>query len=288
MNLLRTVTTGMVACALLVALAPAAQACGESRAAQAREVKGRTGRAPLIVGDSTLLLSVGKFASVGIEANARGCRQFSEGLSLLAGRKRAGTLPAVVIVALGANGPISSGQLPALLNLVGRRRIVVLVTPRNQGTSQARMRAAARAHPDRVLLADWSRYSRSRSTGGWFAGDGLHVSNTGAAAYVRFVRRRVAPIAFPPVRQLHLPKDRTGAVKSCGKVRRSESTLRVFVLRGKSRITCRRARTIARRPPLKPMDGWRTYDWRRTSNGPWNWVTARLNQRVIVATIGGD
>lgn len=281
MALLRSVAAGLAACGLAVLCAPPAHACGESRTARAGRVNGRVGRAPLIIGDSTLLLSVRKFASVGIEANGRGCRQFSEGLSLLAARKRARDLPAVVIIALGANGAIRAGQIPALLRLAGRRRIVVLVTPRNQGASRAQMRAAARAHPDRVLLADWSRYSRSRQRGGWFAGDGLHVSYAGADAYVRFIRRMVAPVAFPPVKLLRLPRRSADAAKACGDIRRG----RVFVLRGKARITCSRARTIARRPPMKHLEGWRTYDWRRTGNGPWDWVKARTSRRVVVAVI---
>lgn len=277
---MRLVRIAIVTALALLVAAPAAWACGERRSAVARKVPHGAGRAPLIVGDSTLLLSVPVFARAGVEANGRGCRQFSEGIQLIRGRKRAGTLPAVVIVALGANGPIARGQLGALLKILGRRRVLVVVTPRNNGVSQARMRGAARAHPDRVLLADWARYSAGRG-GGWFAGDGLHVSNAGAAAYVRFVRGKIAPLAFPPVRRMRMPRHSTGAAKACGRVRGQK----VFVVRGKRRITCARARALARPRSLTAPAGWTRYDWRRTGDGPWSWVLARANRRVVVATV---
>ncbi len=96
---------------------------------------------------------------LGFEADARGCRQFSAGVTMIAARRHAGTLPRIAILALGANGPIPASGVRAALRAVGRRRILGLVTPRNSGSSQSQMRRAAGAHPNRVLLIDWARYS---------------------------------------------------------------------------------------------------------------------------------
>ena len=61
------------------------------------------------------------------------------------------------------------------------------------------MRRAAGAHPNRVLLIDWARFSAGH--GSWFGGDGLHVNQTGARAFARLIRRRVAPLVSPPVKR---------------------------------------------------------------------------------------
>ncbi|MGK2939448.1 MAG: hypothetical protein ACSLFR_16870 [Solirubrobacteraceae bacterium] len=285
MSALRRVALALLVLGASLIAAPAPVfACGGVRHASARSMPDKAGRAPLIIGDSTLLLTVSRFGRLGIEADARGCRQFSEGLRILRARRARGSLPAVVIVALGANGPIARGQVGEALRIIGRRRILVLVTPRNSGASRARMRAAARAHPDRVVVADWRRHSARR--GGWFAGDGLHVSHSGSRGFARFVRRAVAPLAFPPVKALRLPRHSDDARKACGRVRRRGDAVRVFVIHGASRLTCRRARSIARRPALAGRPGWTVYDVRRTDAGPWTWVLARGDRRAVIGIVG--
>ena len=56
----------------------------------------------------------------GLQADAKGCRQFSDGVGMLAQRRRAGTLPRLSILALGANGPVSAAQIAGALSTVGR------------------------------------------------------------------------------------------------------------------------------------------------------------------------
>jgi hypothetical protein len=261
---------------------PAAAACGNAKHASAKRVAHRAGRAPLIIGDSTMIFATPFLGRLGLEANAKGCRQFGEGIRMLAARRHAHTLPRIAILALGANGPIGAGQIARALRVVGRRRILGLVTPRRSPSSEARMRRAARRHPDRVLLIDWVSFSARH--GGWFAGDGLHVGQDGARGFARLVRRAVAPFAFPPVRGMHMPRRADGA-KPCGVVHRFGHPLRVYVVRGHARVTCVRARALVRRPPLRSIPNWRRYDWRRTHDGPWSWVYARRDRRAVVAAI---
>ena len=185
---------------------------------------------------------------LGFEADAHGCRQFSAGVSMLAARRHAGTLPRVAILALGAYGTIPASGVRAALRAIGRHRILGLVTPRNLASSQTRMRRAAGAHPNRVLLIDWARYSAGH--GSWFGGDGLHVNQSGARAFARLVRRRVAPLVSPPVEALRMPRTLTGR-RGCGAVRRAGRTWNVFVVRGARLVSCARARVLARRSPLR-------------------------------------
>ena len=116
--------------------------------------------------------------------------------------------------------------------------------PLNSASSAGQMRRAARRHPDQVLLIDWVAFSAGH--GAWFAGDGLHVNGAGASAFARLIRRSVAPLAFPPVRSLHLP-GRAVASKRCGVIPRLGHPTRVYVGRGlRTRARARRQVTRCR------------------------------------------
>lgn len=279
------VTAVLVAAFAVSVVAPsAAGACNASKRARAVH-SGHAGRAPLIIGDSTMIFAAPVLGRLGLEADAHGCRQFAQGVGMLAARRHARTLPAVAILALGANGPIARGQIASALRIMGPHRVLGLVTARKSPESTRQMHGAAQRHPDRVLLIDWVAFSAGH--GGWFGGDGLHVNFAGASAFARLVRRAVAPFAFPPVRSLHLPR-RAGAAKRCGVVHRFGRPLRVYVVRGRQRVVCRRARALVRRAPLRAIRNWQPYDWRRTRDGPWAWVYARHDRKAIVAAIAGS
>lgn len=168
---------------------PAGASCGGVRTAYPPK-RERQYAPPLAIGDSVMLGAVPQLARAGLEVNTRGCRQMSEGLRLLRARRRS-FLPSRVVLALGANWSVRFGQIRAALRIVGPRRLLVLVTPRETGGGESgdawAMRRAARRFPRRVRLLDWAR--RSRGRGGWFAGDGLHLSFAGARAYARLLGR---------------------------------------------------------------------------------------------------
>jgi hypothetical protein len=280
----RGVTALVVLAAVLLNTATAqAQACDATRVGRAHRDPGRTVRPPLIVGDSTMLLAAPYLARRGIEADARGCRQLGQGIAILAARRRAGTLPAVAVLALGANGAIGDGAIARALALLGPRRVLGLVTPRRVGAgSAAAMRRAAARHPDRVVLIDWMRFSGGH--GGWFAGDGLHVGDAGARAFARFVRHRLAP--FLPPRALRVPRSAgAAAARPCGSALHGGRRLTVLVVRGRSRVLCARARALARAHALSGIAGWRYYDWSRSGRRPWSAVYVRRDGRVVVATL---
>lgn len=174
----------------LLAAAPARAGCGGPVRAYAEK---RHPRPPLVLGDSTLIYATPRLARLGLDADAQGCRQFGQGMLLLRARKRAGTLPRVVVMTLGANGTVPGRDLGWAWHLVGPRRKLVLVTPLETGgvesSDAAHERREARRRPGRIVLLDWARYSRGHP--GWFASDGLHLTFTGAAAQARFIARGV-------------------------------------------------------------------------------------------------
>jgi hypothetical protein len=196
-----TVATGAAALAIALLAPGAALACDAQKHLQARHVGGH-GRAPLAVGDSIMLGAADRLAHTGFEVDARGCRQMGAGLDLLAERRRAGTLPRIVIVALGTNWVLTRADVRRALAILGPRRLLVLVTPRELGggsSSDAQVvRDAGRRHPRRVAVADWVRVSAGHS--GWFAGDGIHLGQGGIDGMVRMLRPylRAKPPEPPP------------------------------------------------------------------------------------------
>lgn len=277
----RLLATLIVAVCAMVLNADVASACNAGKYARAKHVSGRVGKPPLAIGDSTSILGAPPLGRLGIEADAKGCRQFGQGLQIIAARKRAHRLPHVVVIALGANGPVQDAQIKRALRIVGPDRILALVTPPRSGASAAAIRRAARRKPSRILLIDWAAYSARR--GGMFSGDGLHPSYHGANVFAKLIKRSIAPFAFPPVRKLRLPRAPL-ADGECGRTRQNGRLLHVHVLRGANRIACSGAKAVAGRNPLKKNRRWQAYDVRAADRGGWKWVwVKRSDRRVVLA-----
>ncbi|WP_354700286.1 hypothetical protein DSM112329_00554 [Paraconexibacter sp. AEG42_29] len=193
--------------AVLLLAAPDAQAgCGgvQQRSAQTRLT---TGQAPLMIGDSVLLGALREVTRAGFEINTRGCRGWREGMAVLRARRRAGTLPREVVVALGSNGGVTRASIRTALAITGRHRVLVLLTPRElRGTSgAAAVRAAGRAHPDRILVIDWAR--RARAAAGWLQPDGIHLTPRGAAGLAQLLGRAARYAGGPPYRSAAFRQD---------------------------------------------------------------------------------
>jgi hypothetical protein len=171
-----------------IAVVPAAQAaCGGVKHYSPSAAK--RSPAPLAIGDSVMMGAVEPLRRAGFEIDVRGCRQMSEGLGVLLARKRSGSLPGVVVMALGTNWTVERRQVRRALITLGRNRVLGLVTPREVGgvasSDQSVMRAAGRRWPRRVRVLDWVRYSSGHWN--WFWSDGLHLQPRGARALTRLV-----------------------------------------------------------------------------------------------------
>jgi hypothetical protein len=166
----------------------------------------RSYRAPLAIGDSTMLLALPELSREGFSVNAHGCRQYPEALSLLRSLRDAHELPRLVVVALGANGGISDGDVTGALQILGPERLLVLVTPRElgggSGSDAQLVRAEGLRHPQRVRVLDWVAYSAAHRS--WFEPDGLHLSPGGSAALAQFIGG-TRPLAAPP-RSVRTPR----------------------------------------------------------------------------------
>jgi hypothetical protein len=182
--------------AVLAAAAPAspgsagAAACGAAQHYLPGD-SGASAPPPLAIGDSVMLGAAGPLRSRGFEVDARECRQMSEGLRVLGARARAGTLPTAVAVGLGTNWTVTLDQIRQALRIVGRERVVGLVTPREPdgaaSADQDAIRAAGRRWPRRVRVVDWVAHSAGHVD--WFWSDGLHLTPRGARAFARLISR---------------------------------------------------------------------------------------------------
>jgi hypothetical protein len=155
-------------------------------------------RAPLAIGDSVMLGAMRQIAGVGYEVNVRGCRQFSEGVDILSRRRHSHSLPHLVVIHLGANWVITRKEVHQALRIMGHRRVLGLVTPRElgggSGSDASLVRSEGKRHPKRVKVLDWVKYSAGR---GWFGGDGLHLGPSGARGLARLLRRALRYEAPP-------------------------------------------------------------------------------------------
>jgi hypothetical protein len=153
---------------------------------------------PLAIGDSIMLGGVDPLRQRGFEVDVRGCRQMSEGIGVL--RARARSLPRFVVIGLGTNWTVTLDQVRQGLRIVGRERVLGLVTPREvggvQSSDQAAMREAGRRWPNRVRVIDWVRRSIGHSD--WFYSDGLHLTPKGSRAMARLIRGALTAAPAPP------------------------------------------------------------------------------------------
>jgi hypothetical protein len=155
-------------------------------------------RPPLAIGDSSMLLALPALSRVGYKVNARGCRQFAEGLRLLRDARRRHELPHLVVLARGADASVNGTQIDQAKKILGPKRKLGLVTPRESGGGESNdadvIRNAGQRDPERVKVLDWVHYSAGHTS--WFQPDGLHLTFSGAKAFARLLKKLI-PLAKP-------------------------------------------------------------------------------------------
>jgi hypothetical protein len=184
-----------LAMAFLLLWAPVAHAgCGGVETATPKHKVAP--RPPLAVGDSSMLLALPALARVGYKVNARGCRQFAEGLRLLRDTRRRHQLPHLVVLALGADASVTARQIQQAKKILGPKRKLGLVTPRESGGGESNdanvIRNAGQRDPEQVKVLDWVHYSAGHTS--WFQPDGLHLTFSGAKAFARLLKK-LTPLA---------------------------------------------------------------------------------------------
>jgi hypothetical protein len=216
-------------------------------------------RAPLFIGDSSMLLGVPALARLGFDADARGCRSGTAAVDLLAARSRAHRVR-LAVLAVGANGGVDWATLKRARRLTD---MLGLVAGAGNASAPKLMARVARKHPEDTVLIDW------RATRPWrYGGDGIHIGTAGEAVEARFIHRQVRPY-LPPSQALARAVPRQVPAAGCGDG--------VFVVRGT--LPCARALAVARAPGRR----WLRHDWRVAGRPPFRHVLERRRPRVVLA-----
>ena len=104
-----------------------------------------------------------------------------------------------MVVALGSNGVVTRADIREALDIVGKKRTLGLVTPRESGGGAGHdadvVRTQARKHKNRTVLLDWVKYSAGHPA--WFQADGLHLTFDGAEAMARLLKRPLKHLPPP-------------------------------------------------------------------------------------------
>ena len=171
------------------------------------------GRAPVALGDSTMILPIPNLNAVGYSVNSRGCRGFKEAVNIARKLKAKHHLPHLVLINAYGNGGVNPGLISEALDVLGRRRVLGLITSYNADTGKPPapdtnvLFKAARQYPHRIFVLDWVKYSRPHHAAepnpdAWFLPDLYHPNYTGADAYAQFLATAL-PLAtnghFPPL-----------------------------------------------------------------------------------------
>jgi len=164
---------------LLVIALLAASAAGAAVPAVAGVVpRGRMG-----VGDSIMLSASDELGPLRYVIDAEVGRQFSTGVEIVRRRANHGTLPRVVVVHLGTNGPIPTDGCDDLVDAVGNRQLflVTVKVPRPwEAPNNDLINACANAW-DRVHVVRW--YAKASRHPEWYGQDGYHPNAAGQAAF---------------------------------------------------------------------------------------------------------
>ena len=166
----------------------------------------------LMIGDSVSVRAIPNFTETfpygAIDAAVN--RQLTVGEDAYRSYAEQGIVGDIVVFALGTNGQVTDEQLDDLLGEVGTDKHVFFVNTRSPQTWMAETNAALERAADRydnVQVIDW--YSASAPHGDWFDGDGTHLSQDGAQAYIDLVHDAIADL-LPE----HKPNDEVAKIET--------------------------------------------------------------------------
>ncbi len=154
------------------------------------------GPPPLVIGDSVLYDVVPALARLGFQSDAMVCRQMTQAISLL--QERAGSLPHLVILEMGTNGTVTTGNINEVLRIIGPGRLLAMITPHNGvvPADDGIILAAQRVHRQQMFVLDWNRISAPHPD--WFAPDGIHLGGTAGIDGFAAMVATLLPYAVQP------------------------------------------------------------------------------------------
>ncbi|HEX3461864.1 MAG TPA: hypothetical protein VHT49_13240 [Acidimicrobiales bacterium] len=129
----------------------------------------------------------------GIAVDGQVSRQFETGIGVVQADRAAGSLGSVLVIELGTNGTVTSGDIDAMMQAAAGVKRVVFVNvdvPRSwEASDNATLAAGVARYPGVAVLADW--YSMSSPHPEWFTSDQVHLQPAGAAALAGLIAQDV-------------------------------------------------------------------------------------------------
>lgn len=129
----------------------------------------------------------------GINVDGQVSRQFETGIGVVQADRAAGALGSVLVVELGTNGTVTSGDIDTMMQAAAGVKRVVFVNvdvPRSwEASDNATLAAGVARYPGVAVLADW--YSMSSPHPEWFTSDQVHLQPAGAAALAGLIAQNV-------------------------------------------------------------------------------------------------
>jgi hypothetical protein len=146
---------------------------------------------PLLIGDSVVGYAMKDLQKIGYRINAQGCRTFPRGITAIKREAHKRGLPDLVVVELGTAGNVTRQNIARLVQFLGPKRKLVLVTPRKFGgrgfeggvdPDAADYHRAAERYPGRVFVTPWAEYGEQHPE--WFYPDMVHPNPEGQKVFV--------------------------------------------------------------------------------------------------------
>jgi hypothetical protein len=148
------------------------------------------------VGDSVMLDYQSNLQTdvPGVDVEAAVSRQWATGEQLLQQLRSEGRLGAVVVVALGTNGPITSADFDAMMSVLsGASRVVFvnIVVDRPWQDPNNQVLASGVAQYSNAVIADWNSLESQNPS--WVYSDGTHlpIGGPGAQALAALIASKV-------------------------------------------------------------------------------------------------
>lgn len=147
-------------------------------------------RSVTVIGDSVMIDVTPHLedAFAKVEVDAKIGRQFREAEEIVQQKKSSGSLGEIVIIELGANGPLSDKKMAELVEQIGPERAVYMITTRvpkpwQQEVNKTIKRVAG--NYKNVNVVDWFSFSESHHE--YIGNDGVHLTLSGAEAYAKYL-----------------------------------------------------------------------------------------------------
>jgi peptidoglycan/LPS O-acetylase OafA/YrhL len=147
-------------------------------------------RSVTVIGDSVMIDVTPHLENAfkKVDVDAKIGRQFREAEEIVQQKKGTGSLGEIVIIELGANGPLSDKKMAALIEQIGTEHDVYMITTRVPKPWQQEVNETIKnvaGNYENVKVVDWFSFSESHLE--YIGNDGVHLTLSGAEAYAKYL-----------------------------------------------------------------------------------------------------